>query len=338
MQKPRRAGFTLIELLVVMAVIGVLIALLLPAVNGAREAARRTQCKNNLKQLALALHNYHDSHNTFPPGWVYDENWVPIIIGGGVGRACWGWGAQILDEIEQSALSEELAIGYNRVETRLGPNQADQVLRVFLCPSHPKERDNGGKGKEVLSQVGVLDATGQWKYLGPAHYLGNFGHGSALFDPEAWQSDATKGTGVFYQNSSVSLADITDGTTCTILLGEANTTWAYGPTGGATQRISGSWAGTTNGVIPPDTMNESPGRRNVTRHGPYPPNTYLTNFGYGSFHPEGAHVALCDGSVRFIHDSINSVYYNDNILNWTKTDGAWQRLLHISDGEFVGEF
>src|SRR6188472_548040 len=96
-----RRGFTLIELLVVIAIIAILIALLLPAVQQAREAARRSQCKNNLKQLGLALHNYHDTSNTLPPGWIA----VPTMSGNTNASApCWGWGTMILPGLDQAPL------------------------------------------------------------------------------------------------------------------------------------------------------------------------------------------------------------------------------------------
>jgi prepilin-type N-terminal cleavage/methylation domain-containing protein len=122
-------GFTLIELLVVIAVIAVLIALLLPAVQQAREAARRSQCKNNLKQLALALHNYHDVHNSLPPGWIED----PAITGQEDG--IWAWSAFLLPMLEQTALHQQLNVGNakvaqvydaNRTELQTGPG-------VFRC-------------------------------------------------------------------------------------------------------------------------------------------------------------------------------------------------------------
>ena len=95
-----RSGFTLVELLVVIAIIGILIALLLPAVQAAREAARRSQCSNNLKQLGLAMHNYHDTFKSLPPGWAN-------AVGHGNNYALWGWGAMILPFVEQGALHRE---------------------------------------------------------------------------------------------------------------------------------------------------------------------------------------------------------------------------------------
>ncbi|HTI49623.1 MAG TPA: DUF1559 domain-containing protein, partial [Planctomycetaceae bacterium] len=102
--KSRFRGFTLIELLVVIAIIGVLVALLLPAVQQAREAARRAQCKNNLKQLGLALHNYHDTANTLPPGWISGNAGVTAT-----GCSGWGWGTMILPNLDQGPLYQTLS-------------------------------------------------------------------------------------------------------------------------------------------------------------------------------------------------------------------------------------
>src|SRR5665213_792890 len=134
-------GFTLIELLVVIAIIAVLIALLLPAVQQAREAARRTQCKNNLKQLGLALHNYHDiTSNTFPPGYI-DVNPQGVLL-------LWGWGTMILPQIDQAPLYNVLTSPATvpNINTGLAsatpatvtPNTVQTVIRAFRCPS-----DNG---------------------------------------------------------------------------------------------------------------------------------------------------------------------------------------------------
>src|SRR5689334_12784473 len=100
----KRRAFTLIELLVVIAIVSILLALLLPAVQQAREAARRTQCRGNLRQIGLALHNYHDQANAFPPGWVYDAGRLPASAP----TNCWGWSAMILPQIDQAALYQHL--------------------------------------------------------------------------------------------------------------------------------------------------------------------------------------------------------------------------------------
>ena len=120
-------GFTLIELLVVIAIIAVLVSLLLPAVQQAREAARRTQCKNNLKQLGLAMHNYHDTFNTFPPGHVSDFPAIPPWVSPGnlssseVG--CWTWGAMLLPNLEQTGLYNVLSVGTLKATGSVPPRQ-----------------------------------------------------------------------------------------------------------------------------------------------------------------------------------------------------------------------
>jgi prepilin-type N-terminal cleavage/methylation domain-containing protein len=133
-----RSGFTLIELLVVIAIIAVLIALLLPAVQQAREAARRSQCKNNLKQLGLAMHNYHDTFGAFPPGWIAATRGVGPDVNGGLNG--FGWGAMILPMMEQAPVYNQFRFELSINDTTGTPSNRSLIatsLPTFRCPSDP---------------------------------------------------------------------------------------------------------------------------------------------------------------------------------------------------------
>ena len=210
---PRRtSGFTLVELLVVIAIIGVLVSLLLPAVQAAREAARRAQCTNNLKQIGLAFHNYHDTHNVFPPAY-------RIQPGGGNGHGepdpstrdvgpGWAWGALLLPFLEQRPLHDHLDFAlpcwapaqYPFVETRLS---------VFLCPS-ASETD---KPVEVKNAGNQTVAT-----FGRSTYVANAGQDEPwVFTVDSYQGIAD---GPLYRNSTTRFADVTDGLSNTVFVGE----------------------------------------------------------------------------------------------------------------------
>lgn len=278
----RRPGFTLIELLVVIAIIAVLIALLLPAVQAAREAARRTQCKNHLKQLALALHNYHDTHNALPPGYLTETGW--------------GWGTMLLPFVEQRNLFDTLAPAGDMDLT--DATRLDLVrtpLAVFRCPSDSQPELNDKSKPNVRAK----------KAIAIANYIGIMG--SVLADPVS--------NGTMYQNSRVRLADLTDGTSATLVLGERD----Y-----ALHRAS-IWAGSTNHPATNRNFLVSQTSDALKINAP-------DENAFSSKHAGGAQFALADGSVRFIADSLNSA---DGIGS---AAGIWQRLGQRNDGQVVAEF
>jgi prepilin-type N-terminal cleavage/methylation domain-containing protein len=207
-----RRGFTLIELLVVIAIIAILIALLLPAVQQAREAARRSQCKNNLKQIGLALHNYHEQAGTLPPGWIGVD--LATRLPDVEGLNGFGWGAMILPHLDQTPL-------YNRINFFVGV--ADPLnlvprttnLTVYRCPS-----DTGPQQWTILDEA---DGTTPLAELPLANYVGAFGTGE-LHDCEGQPPPfACRGNGVFSHLSKTRFADLTDGVSTTILTGERRT-------------------------------------------------------------------------------------------------------------------
>ena len=214
-------GFTLIELLVVIAIIAVLIALLLPAVQAAREAARRIQCTNNLKQLGLGFHNYHSQTNVFISAEFYagdssGDSFQP--------RKAWGWRVPIEPFIEQqplwNALNQNLCI-WNPENTTC----YDVSIDAYHCPSDAAvaQRLSLGAGQNSPLYNGVV-------YMHFASYAGNAGvwFNETGPSPTTWptvlQAGASNSNGVIFQMSNVGISSITDGTSNTILIGE----WAYG--------------------------------------------------------------------------------------------------------------
>ncbi|MFO0925615.1 MAG: DUF1559 domain-containing protein [Gemmataceae bacterium] len=197
---PRRSAFTLIELLVVIAIIAILIGLLLPAVQKVREAAARMQCQNNLKQIGLALHNYHGRMEAFPPGYRSAVAATGAETGPG-----WSWATHLLADLEQDNLFRQINLQVSVADPAHGGPRT-QRLTGFRCPS-----DNGPVTFSTVTAV-VPVAFG--------NYVACFGNNELDDDPGA-------GNGVFYRNSRVRIGDITDGTSNTLAVGERSSNRGY---------------------------------------------------------------------------------------------------------------
>ncbi|MDB5337906.1 MAG: xcpT 9 [Planctomycetaceae bacterium] len=292
MRATRRA-FTLIELLVVIAIISVLIALLLPAVQNARESARRAQCQNHLKQLGLALINYHDSALHLPPGWLASN------------QNGFGWGTRILPQIEQGNLYQ--LVNWN-TGISLDPVNSSQVanrsLPLFRCPS-----DNGPLKQDNYGSTGVVTIANQ----GLANYVGSFGTQVIPDNGTNW----SRGEGAFYLASSVRLADFTDGTSNTFLLGERR--WSGYWTSSVPNFGDAYWSGT-----PDDWMMDVLGSTGVNLNSKH-------SSQFSSLHAGGANFLFGDGGVRFLSENIHSTPG----ITAGSLMGVYQKLAHLSDGLVV---
>ncbi len=277
-----RNGFTLIELLVVIAIIAVLIALLLPAVQQAREAARRSQCINNLKQLGLALHSYHDTMNVFPPGWLGVQGGVSHMDG----PSGFAWGSHILPYLDQAPL-------YSRINFNLSCTDASNavarqtVLATFRCPSDPST-DTWTIGQQ--GNPSNILAT-----LPTANYVGSFGTlgFENICASPPFPAAQCVSNGMFFHNSSTRMRDVVDGMSNTVFLGEHRTNNATTP----------NWHSTWVGVVP---QGEEAIARilAVSDHTPNHPALHIDDF--SSSHTGGVHMLFGDGRVRFITQNIDT--------------------------------
>ncbi|MBA3313088.1 MAG: DUF1559 domain-containing protein [Planctomycetota bacterium] len=301
-----RRGFTLIELLVVIAIIAVLIALLLPAVQQAREAARRTQCKNNLKQIGLGLHNYHDTYNSLMAGSIAIPN-----SGGTANGHGWTWHASLLPYLEQNGLYNAIQ-GPDGMGNELGGTGSgkplvvkDTILQMFWCPTQP-DVSNGAQ-KNVVNGKGFQTS----------NYNGNMGtrigNGNdncictgvatlAQMQTNPW--GCMNGNGVFYVNSHTRFGDVIDGLSNTIFVSEVPDTGgdAMGGFGAGCDRKA-MFSGGADGN-PPNEMSEYL----IAAEGNDPINGGAEEAA-GSWHTGGAHFALGDGSVRFLSENMNMPTY-----------------------------
>jgi len=293
----RLRAFTLVELLVVIAIIGVLVALLLPAVQSAREASRRMQCANNLKQIGLGVHNYHDTHGTFPINYLPTSNPAPNWNDNS-NFPHWSWMSRILPYIEQQNLYQQLNVGVNTLR-QSQPYVATQI-KTFLCPSD----DYARRGPRTDGHNLTLNPPfplGQTNYRGVSG--ANWAWGDARWNPIRSTIDGSTdgllaGDGIFYRIDYLKprrFSMITDGTSNTFMCGEGlpqlNThcSWPYA---NHTQGTCAIWpnAKQPNGQ-------------------PYAATDWPNAYAFHSRHPNGLQFCFADGSVTFIANNIDIPTY-----------------------------
>lgn len=305
----RRHGYTLVEVLAVTGVVLLMGALLLPAVQNARESARRMSCKSNLKQIGLALHNYHDTHGTFPPGWIgVDSQGRPEVSG----PSGWAWGSMVLPFLEQSPLTHRL--NYRSAVSDSDNELArETAISTFVCPS---DSSNGELWEVKSFQQDVI------AHLPSANYVGSFG----MHDPMICQQFAGMGvqcapefgSGIFYHNSSVRFGDILDGATNVLMVGERKTNTEASP----------EWHSTWLGVISEGTASYP----RIVAGSDITPNDQegkLSNF--SSSHGNVSQFVFADGRVRAIPNDISG-----NVFRLISSTTATTEI--VSAGEtFVGQ-
>jgi prepilin-type N-terminal cleavage/methylation domain-containing protein/prepilin-type processing-associated H-X9-DG protein len=290
----RRPAFTLVELLVVIAIIGVLVALLLPAVQAARESARRMRCANNLKQLALACHDHEQSQGTLPRGGT--EPGLPVPAGANDESCCgengsyWSWIARLLPYIEQDNLYRQANIPINTIGQ--SKTQIATPLQIVFCPS--------SNATAKLTMPNQADFPANSVIVAVTNYKGNQG---SNWDVGQWinirfgsvREGMREGDGVLFRNDAralpkLRLNQITDGTSNTFLIGEVI----------PEVEIRNSWA-YTNGAYATCAI---PLNAKDANHQWFPPGQWQNNYSFRSRHAGGAQFAYCDGSVRWVNDTI----------------------------------
>jgi prepilin-type N-terminal cleavage/methylation domain-containing protein/prepilin-type processing-associated H-X9-DG protein len=315
-----RRGFTLIELLVVIAIIAVLVAILLPAVQQAREAARASQCRNNMKQLGIAFHSYYEIHSRFPP----------YCVAGGVSNQevdrSWCWASMILPQLDQGALYNKLQVG----QSNLIPNSSSNMTNVndyTTASATSQEKLFTSRIATYLCPTANGDSTNKFqKNLGTLMY--------AMNNQIATQPSAGVGA------QATRLGDITDGTSNTLLVGEktlmsapflgVGSIWGAGKIGG-TNRLT-IVAAQCPMNVPFDGSHDATNLIYIENS----PSTLVSRASLVSPHAGGAHMLLCDGAVRFVSEDIEA----NPVTGSAGASGnyTYQNLFNISDKNKLGDF
>jgi prepilin-type N-terminal cleavage/methylation domain-containing protein/prepilin-type processing-associated H-X9-DG protein len=316
----RRRGFTLIELLVVIAILAMLISLLLPAVQRAREAARRTQCRNNLKQLGIALHSYHEQHRTFPPACVF-SGWDSVPFHNSEDKAAYGWAAFLLPFQEQMNLFKTLDVNGTELHVLLQLPRSDNLLQMvlpgMLCPSDPSDPLNALRSfkNDIYLRTDVATA----------NYVAV--EGLIMRRSQDWLGSRLDPYGILWPSSRVRVADVTDGTSNTLLIGERcwldkAAVWI------GTRNYSGNWDFGLRQILGTTESKINQGGAAGTG-------------GFSSRHVGGAHFLFADGHVKLLSDYID---YNQSSDATAASGpslqelGLYQRLARRNDGQPVSEF
>jgi len=346
-----RRGFTLIELLVVIAIIAILVALLLPAVQQAREAARRSSCKNNLKQIGLALHNYHDTYGTFPMGISHHKAGCSIAAGDGNGfyisdwekrYGSWSWQAMIAPALEQSSLYDAVGVSQQEAHQALdsGTNRTllQRPVAVLNCPS-----DTGPATITYDTKRPVRSDGSSRVSVAKTNYVASHHHSTAVCNntsgsvgsPNFLNDTDSPFSGMFAHSSSVKMRDVTDGTSNTIMVGER--TWGLHINNGSENNAPRAANQFVSAGVQMSTSNT--GAATVFGTAASPMNFVGNNDagrrkarqGYSSQHQGGSQFLLVDGSVRFLSQNIqhNTSSGMDSLLEY---------LIGRADGNVLGEF
>ena len=297
----QRTGFTLIELLVVIAIIGVLVGLLLPAVQAARESARKMQCTNNLKQMLLGFQGYHDVHKSLPP-----ETWLKFKDNKSQGL---GILVRVLPFLEQTGVFEQIDFkNFYEEDEGTGTYTGNETIAkikvpMFLCPSNPTDESsmtqyNQEKGCFTAHYYGITGAVGKNGQTGRTYPLLR----TAADNGGEHGGGPNAKNGLFFEESHITFADIKDGLSNTFALGEI----AYNEYEGYFAWVRGAYSNPYNGAIiyvssknvewPLNAIRDSEG----TNAGLY--RQFYSSGSFSSQHPGGAHFGLADGSVQFVSD------------------------------------